>query len=89
VNACPLAVVVGELDVLHRSELVALGLLPLRVGPRRRDIRTRRRDPAELGEIGMLGRARRQELDLRALRVGGLAIIPQIEIVEPPAGEID
>ena len=49
----------------------------------------RLRDPAEIGEVGMLAADRREQLHQRARRLDRLVIVGEQQIVDAPAGEVD
>ena len=46
-------------------------------------------DPAEFGEVGILRPRRRQQLDLGALRIDGLVVVRERQIVEPGPQQIN
>ena len=81
------AVVVGQRHRMARRQIAAGGR-PARL-PRRRLERFVVADEAGLGPIGIGGAGGREQHDVRALRVDGLAVGFQIEVVERGAVEID
>ncbi len=84
----PGAVVVGQRHRCRAGEFRVRRRRPHRLGPGHRT-GALLGDPAEFGEIGVGGAARRQQHDGRALGIDGLVIVGEPQVVDPRPGQVD
>ncbi len=82
------AVVPAKLDRRYRRQRPCAVLLPESVFGRQSHARLIRQ-PARESEIGMRAPRWRQKIDLRAVRIDGDGVVPEHEVVDPAAFQID
>ena len=82
------AIVPGEIDRMIGRELAARAG-PERIGSGNFDASVAAGDPTELDRIGLRGALGREQHDLGAVRIGGLAVADERQIVELAAYQID
>ena len=84
-EAQALAIVPGQRDRPGRGQHLAVGS-PEGIAPGQAHVAA---GPAEVGEVGVLVTARRQQHDLRAVALDRLPVLGQHQVVDAPGGERD